>query len=55
MPVLAGTLQLGVKMTNQRATLRSLAVLVVILYGDSYDPHAKARQSAPILIPDTFV
>ena len=56
MPVLAGTLQLGVKMTNQRATLRSLAVLVSrTVYGDSYDPHAKARQSAPILIPDAFV
>ena len=25
------------------------------VYGDSYDRHAKARQSAPILIPDTFV
>lgn len=32
MPVLAGTLQLGVEMTNQRATLRSLAVLVTTLF-----------------------
>ena len=25
------------------------------VYGDSYDPHAKARQSAPILICDAFI
>ena len=32
MELLAGTLQLGVEMTNQRAPLRSLAVLVVVLF-----------------------
>ena len=32
MPVLAGAIQLGLEMPNQRATLRSLAVLVVVLF-----------------------
>ena len=56
MPVLAGTLQLGVEKWHSESDSAQLGCAGSrTVYGDSYDRHAKARQSAPILIPDTIV